>query len=92
MSLTTAQWLIGLGMGVFLTLIAGVVKIGIAFGDIAARVKALEEDTVEDTCAARIGELHERIDAHDVHLAQIDTRCDERSPVEKTGRHILEAR
>ena len=89
MSPSIAQWLIGLGVGVFLALIGGIVKIGIAFGAIGARLEQLEAD-VDDSQRHR-----DAIVAHmsrtEGHLEAIDRRCEaERAAFRDiTGPHRL---
>lgn len=79
-----AQWLIGLGATLLLALIGGVVTIGIAYGDVRARLKTSENG---DEDAATHGE----------RIMRLETRCNfyhgERPAAvdgqEQTQRHIL---
>jgi hypothetical protein len=79
-----AQWLIGLGATLLLALIGGVVTIGIAYGDVRARLK-VSEDGDEDAST------------HGERIMRLETRCNfyhgERpataAGVEQTNRHYL---
>ena len=84
MSPPIAQWLIGLGATLLLALIGGVVTIGIAYGDVRARLK-MSEDGDEDAVT------------HGERIMRLETRCNwfhgERpvspSGEEQTNRHHL---
>lgn len=84
MNPSIAQWLIGLGATLLLALIGGVVTIGIAYGDVRARLKVSEDGDDDAT-------------THGERIMRLETRCNwfhgERpvlpSGEEQTNRHYL---
>lgn len=91
MAESSLKILVTLGVTILLALLAALVKLGVAFGGIEARLTALEGDDSEDKCMAKIAALEARVNDHDGHLREVDVRCDERQHAEHTtGKHILE--
>ena len=90
--MSTTTWLIGMGVTVFLALLGGVVKLGIAFGGIDARLGQAEED-IDDSKKHR-----DAIVAHmartEAHLEEIDRRCEAEKDAFRdiTGPHKLRSK